>query len=196
MDFFCKKKHINKGFSLIELLVTIGVFTLLTSMTVANYRSVDSTLLLNALVNKVAVSVRQAQISGTATRQDVTGTGTFTNGYGINFTNSSTQYVYFVDRGTPGNKQYDNGELLETYTLGSGYTLSDICVNEKTGTASCGLARVDITFLRPNPDAAIKIQSNLCGGSNLCSDAEVSFRSLDGHVRKIVIWVTGQISIE
>lgn len=196
MNFFSKKKYANKGFTLVELLVTMGIFTLLTSMTVANYRSVDNTLLLNALANKVALSVRQAQISGTATRQDVTGTGTFTNGYGINFTNNSTRYIYFIDRGLPGNKRYDSGELLETYNLGGGFAITDICVNEKTGTPSCGLSRVDVTFIRPNPDATIQIEGNECGTEHHCSDAEISFESLSGSVRKVVIWVTGQISIE
>ena len=82
---FSSPKLFSRGFTLIEAVVTIGVFMLMTSISFMNYRSVDNTLLLSALANKVAISIRQAQVSGTSVRENVFATNQFTSGYGIHF---------------------------------------------------------------------------------------------------------------
>lgn len=56
----------NSGFSLIELMVTITIFIMITSVTMTNYPRFSNKLSLDLLAQDIALSLRQAQISGSS----------------------------------------------------------------------------------------------------------------------------------
>ena len=179
------KSHSQSGFTLVELLVSVGIFTLITTAAVFNNAQFNGNVVLSNLAYEVALSVRQAQFYGITVKQS--STNTFDAGYGINFNMSTpTSYLLFEDRPTP-NKTYDSGEALETYVLRKGNFISKICLSQSAACSSS--PSVDISFVRPNPDAFIRY------AGNSYSKAEICVSSPSGNKRKVVIESTGQISV-
>lgn len=202
MKFHPHKRTFRGGFTLIEAIVTITIFILLSAVTIMNYRSIDNSLLLDAVANKIAIDLRQAQVSGTSVREDIG--GTFKNGFGINFGTSAastTSYIFFVDRNA--DKMLTSGEAIRQYSLGKGYSIKKLCVNQKTvSPPSCTSAadpgwmdQLNLTFIRPNPEAILQ---GIKGGSSSSNyaDVEIVIQSVNGSTKTIIMGVTGQISIE
>lgn len=197
-----KNKNIHAGFTLVELVVTVSIFVLLSTVALVNFRQVDNSLILQNVVHQVALVARKAQISGISVQGIDSGGTTLFPSYGINFdTSRKTSFVLFSDT-TVINKLFDGtcpkvlstDECVQRYTLAQGYTIKQLCGNQKTGggLATCALVRLDISFTRPNPDALIIGDA----GVGPFSDAEIVIQSRTGATKKIVVWTTGQISIE
>ncbi len=196
-----KERNNDEGFTLFELLVTMSVFLLLSTVVVANFRSVDNTLVLRNVANQAAVVIRKAQIQGISVKGFVTGTGEVFPSYGVNFAMSdNTTFALFAD--IPpllGNGIFDgtcpsSAECVQRYTLARGYTIKQLCGNQKTGgpLATCALAFLDVTFTRPDPEALLLGNP----GDIVFSDAEIVLQSRNGTTKTIVIWETGQITVE
>src|SRR3989338_3825781 len=71
------------GFTLIELLVSIFIIGLIASVTVYNHREFTDSLEITNLAYAVALSIREAQISGTSVKAGLS--GDFESAYGIHF---------------------------------------------------------------------------------------------------------------
>lgn len=184
-----------RGFTLIELMVTVGVFILLTTAAIINFRTIDSALVLRNVAQQVALVVRKAQISGISVQGIGSGAATVFPSYGINFdTSRNNSFVLFADTGIK-NKLLDSAcpsaECIQRYVLANGYTIKSLYGNQKTSAPGTSLNRLDISFTRPNPDALI-VGNSVLG----FSDAEVVIQSKSGVTKTIVIWKTGQISIQ
>lgn len=175
----------NKGFSLIEMLVTVSIFAIISSIVIVRNSQFDDETLLHNLAYDIALSVRQAQQFGVNVRG---GEGDFDQAYGVHFDADSDVYQFFRD--SNGNGAYDSeSELLETYTIGRGARIGTIC-NLNDDRSSCGVQEsLDVVFRRPNPDAVIN--------NDTISRASVELISArQGGRRLVVIYSTGQISIE
>jgi prepilin-type N-terminal cleavage/methylation domain-containing protein len=183
----------SRGFTLIELLVSIGIFTLITTISVFNNAQFNSNVLLTNLAYEVALSVRQAQFYGISVRQNTSDSSKYDSGYGIRFDRvaSPTSYILYEDvkSGVSPNHIKDAGDTdIETFTLQKGNRITKVCVDGDCTTHS----RVDITFVRPNPDAYIRASDNT---STAYGKAEVCVASPAGAKRKVVVESTGQISV-
>lgn len=201
------RTHQRKGgFTLIELLVVISVFVLLSTLTVANFRTVDNSLILRNVASQAALVVRKAQIYGvsvTGIQKDAT-TAIFPS-YGINFNMSSPGvFTLFADI-NPRNNFFNNtgcpppalgvDECIQRYIIANGYQIKELRGNRKTSSPGTVLARLDITFTRPNPDTVIRGFTG--AGWQSFSDGEVVIESIkSGNTKTVVIWKTGQISVE
>jgi len=170
-----------RGFSLIELIVSIAIIAVITAVVLAQYGSFNSITLLNSLAYDVALSIREAQVLGISVRGD---DGAFSSAYGMHFTSGDT-YMLFVDRNDDGN--YDSGEEVSSYTIGQNNEVVDLCAN-----TTCDLATLDVLFLRPNPDALVYTDPSV----SAISSSRVVVGSPDGNTRTVRIWPTGQIAIE
>lgn len=204
-----KRHHHNRGgFTLTELVVTIGVFLLLSTVALVNFRQVDNSLVLQNVAHQVALVVRKAQILGISVQGVKSGSGTVFPSYGVNFDISGPPpdnfFRLFADLPVGGGNGVFNGticpgtivignECVQKYTLAGGYTVKQLCGNKKVGgaLATCGLSRLDISFIRPNPDAVI-----IGNATTPFSDGEIIIQSRLGKTKTIVIWKTGHISIE
>lgn len=186
-----------RAFSLIELLVVVGIFTIITMLVLANHSRFNSSVLLGSLAYDIALSVREAQVYGLSVRGIDAG-GAITNfqaGYGVHFAGPNS-YILFADTypaGAP-NKKYDTQDLIvSTYTLNTGHSLSRFCgVNGSFQDCSDtgAIANLDIVFLRPEPDANIYSAS-----SGPYAQAIITVRSSSGSTRTITVGSTGQISV-
>lgn len=180
-----------RGFSLIELLVVVGIFVVITGVVLANNARFNSSVLLGNAAYDVALSVRQAQVYGLSTQEHA---GEFQVGYGIHFA-GATEYFLFADRDS--NRRYDDGsdEIVQTYALGRGHSVLRYCGIRSDGTEDCSdnaaeLTHLDVAFLRPNPDSTITSTS-----PTPYSAARVTVTSAADETRTISIQSTGQISV-
>lgn len=180
----------TKGFSIVELMVTVGIFALITSVLLMRNSKFDDETLLQAAAYEVALSVRQAQNYGI----NVQGQGgSFDKPYGVYFETGTTSYVLFSDA-PEGNNQgdgyYDNGEELQIFKFGRGFTVSRIC--SLFGYICTDIEAVSVLFRRPEPEAVITEKG---GGIGTVSAVAVKIESPRGGSRYIVVRQTGQIAI-
>jgi prepilin-type N-terminal cleavage/methylation domain-containing protein len=116
----------NKGMTLVELLVVLSIFAII-SMTVAfNYGNYKSTTSTNVLAQNVALSIREAQGYAMGVKSAYVDGSNIFPGYGVHFnpsasgliSGSSKSFILFADIPpddvTPANLEYDfpqgNGE--------------------------------------------------------------------------------------
>ena len=136
MKFVKNKK--NKGFSIVELVVTVAIFGIITSVILANNAKFNSATHLNNLIYEIALTVRQAQVFGISVRETEAGAGEFGVGYGVYFdTSNDNSFVLFADLN--GNEQYDGtNELVDLLTIKGENRISQICVTDASETRTCG----------------------------------------------------------
>ena len=190
----------ERGFSLIELIVVISIFVLITTITLIKHSAFNSSTVLGSLAYDIALSIRQAQVFGLAVREfKEGGSATFDTGYGIHFETVLPpllikSYILFAD--TDRQFDYDGAaELDEVFTIGRGNFISDFCATNSSNIEKCSstgtITYLDIIFDRPDPEAIIK--TNL---SEIYGSAHIIVSSSNGTLRTIRVLSTGQISVE
>lgn len=197
------------GFTLIELIACLGIFAVVTGVVLYNYSQFNSNVLITNYAYDVALTIRQAQIFGTAVRERAASTGVFGSSYGVHFdTSPQNSFVYYADLNLPGHianyYDKDNGQVppaggnesLEIHSLPGSYVFSNFCAIAGTtkhcenGTPGNSLSALDISFKRPEPDAIISAVP-----SGVFNQATVCIKSPLGKTRQVVIDQTGQISV-
>jgi prepilin-type N-terminal cleavage/methylation domain-containing protein len=79
-------KNTKKGFTLLELLFVIGIFSILTSITIYNYGDFNNNIIMSNMAYEVALEIRQAQVYGLSVRGVSTAAGQlFDTRYGVTF---------------------------------------------------------------------------------------------------------------
>jgi len=180
-----------KAFTLVELLVSIAIFTTITTIAVVNNSQFNSSVLLTNLAYEIGLSIRQAQVYGITVKQSSTNTAKFDSGYGIHFdlTADNKSYKLFEDYKAPGgsvDRTYGSGDIdIEIFRIQKGNYISGIYLDSVSQT------NVDITFIRPNPEASIKYS----GSAILYGKAEICVKSPQGPARMVTVESTGQISV-
>ena len=188
------------GFSLIELLVVLGMLVLITTVTLVSHFSFNSSIVLSSLAYDIALSIRQAQVFGLAVREykdefSAIPNPTFDTGYGVHFDSSTPKsYILFAD--TDRQLDYDGvTERDEVFTIGRGNFISEFCATNSVPIEKCSstgvITYLDIIFDRPDPEAIIKTNLGETYGS-----ARIVISSPRGNERVIRIFSTGQISVE
>ncbi len=191
----------SRAFTLVELLVSVAIFTMMTVLLVVKYGNFNQSVLLTNLAYDVALTIRTAQTYGLSVKNVDTSTASFDNGYGVHFDTSSAnkrKIIFFADRDN--DKLYTSGasltELISTYELKRGAIISGLCVN----TAGCtpGNGIVSITFKRPNPNAIFCLESltGICLTLPPVNYVEITVKASDGGTRVITVRENGQITVK
>lgn len=100
----------QQGFALLELLIAVTLFGIITSTVLLSYSRIGEQLFTTTLAYEVALSFRQAQSYGVSVRQfRAAGADTFDAAYGLHFeSGSDREFVLFADGTTGGNRlRYD-----------------------------------------------------------------------------------------
>ncbi|KKQ76894.1 MAG: hypothetical protein A3F20_04295 [Candidatus Zambryskibacteria bacterium RIFCSPHIGHO2_12_FULL_39_21] len=191
----------NKGFTLTELLVVIGIATVLMTAIIFKQNGWNDQLSVNTQAYEMVLSIRQAQIYSLGVREYTAGTGDkFNLGYGIYLDEDNlNQYVFFADK--DGDQKYDIGEAVETKTFTRGVTINRFCglnpgLQERCSPDAGNVYTLHLSFLRPEPKANIVLLNN---GGNMSASinppAIIYLRSVGGKESRILVELSGQISI-
>lgn len=175
-----KKNKFCRGLTLIELMVVLSIFGIISSITIFNYSKFNSSASILNLADDIALSVRKAQ--GYAIGVHGIG-GTFNDGYGVHFTanNSSStlvsgsnqSFVIFSDMGLTPNGKYDyseadpqcsvspsiGNECMEVLNILSADEISEIYYNNRTAPIPKN-GIIDVIFRRPNPEPTFCYRPN------------------------------------
>ena len=200
-------RRLKSGFTLVELLITIVIFVIVTGVVLVNKNQFDSVILLNNFAYDVALSIKQAQTYGVNVREGVS--GTFKAAYGVYFNLNNpggvNNFILFNDvKGDAGGSLPDgkyNGDLIscsasnveciQRYTMRRGMFIKEICVGTEE---MCTLANeLSVLFYRPSLEAKIYADNNF---SESKPYAKITLSSTDGEsTSDIVITGVGQIYI-
>jgi hypothetical protein len=188
----------NKGFTLVELLVSVGIFILMTTLLVAKYGNFDQSVLLTNLAYDVAITVRTAQTYGLSVRASTSDSPLFNAGYGVHFVSGSQsneearKLIFFVDS-DPESLYSGTHEDIDTYYIKRGAYISEACAGNDADSCVDVDNVLDITFKRPDPNAQICIGSGgLCGQKY----ARITITGTEGSTRTVVVQENGQISVK
>ncbi len=192
----------KKGFTLVELVISIGIFALMTSVLLAKYGNFNQGVILTNLAYDVALAIRTSQSYGINVKSAPTASASYSNsfqyGYGMHFSTlndtEKKRMTFFVDN-LPVDKVYNDspapGEIITEYSVKRGLKINKLCVGADL--ASCvAVTSMDVMFLRPDPNAIITANGN---GGTTYSYAYIEILSPDGSSKKIEIRKTGQIEI-
>jgi len=192
------------GFTLVEMLVVIGIFSIMTAVALANLPAFRSQVTLDLVAQEVALAVRQAQVFTTGTR-------------GLPTNYSFPSYGIYLDIRPSGASVFgDNAHIRfglfplvagadvaaaaittnsysETFLINGPVTIDSL---EATGDAGCTsnpTYQLAIVFDRPYHEP--RFYPNLASGS--CTSAGIILASTrDVSIkRKIVVHASGQIEV-
>lgn len=187
----------SKGFTIIEMMVSVVIFSIITSVVIFNHGKFNSSINVTNLSYEVAIAVRQAQVYGLAVKQDGT-SDSVEYAYGVYFSKSSPQVFYiFADKDD--NQQFDpNGdpcdgteECQESIEIKGDVEVSNLATNAVPDSQD-----LTVLFLRPNPVAIIRDQSNSGVLDSGRDQAVITLTSAKADKSKeIVVELSGQISV-
>lgn len=181
----------QRGFSLIELMITIGIVVLVTGLALLRYSGFNNAVLLKSQAYELALDIRQAQVYGISVSGQ--NAANFSGAYGISFNMATPGTYQLFQDGTTGNQyRYDSGEGVgNTYVIDPRFVISQICTSGGNCLPGNGIAAV--AFQRPNFDAHI-YKSNQASPSNL----EITIASVSSptNTRKVVVYASGQIAVQ
>lgn len=203
----------NKGFTLIELMVTITIMMIMTSVVLFNYNRFNETTLLSTFAYDLSLTIRQAQVYGAGVRDsDLASQGSpisvgsignpsFKKAYGLHFEKTKTSFSIFLDglenNGLP-NGIHEVGSQnatdidLDTYLFQRGINIQALCVGSGIS-ENCDKTSLDVTFHRPDPEAIITANGEIAN----YSQATIILQSADTKISKsVIVNMTGQISVK
>ena len=134
-----KENKDKSGFTLIEMIVVLGVTVVLTLMVISNIRfGVNKNDLKNSAGNLAEILSKARNMSASGQKTEA---GTFPRGgYGVHFdTAENGQYILFADN--DGQGDFDIGEEIFTYKLDKNVIIQSISPTNV----------LDIVFLPPKP---------------------------------------------
>lgn len=171
----------KNGFTLIELIVVIGIVALLTVLILPNYGQGREQFALQRSAHKLAQDLRQAQEMAMSAKKfhDLIPPG----GYGIYFdkTNLPQSYILFAD--CDGDKEYD---LTGNPCNGYSEKVSEQELEKKVKIKNLTASPLNIVFTPPDPEVFIN-QTFSLGVITLTND---------GQTKTVTVNKAGLISIE
>ncbi len=183
------KPTAQSGFSLIEMLVVIGISVMMTTLLLINMRGSTDHVELEGEAYKIATLAREAQTYAISTK--TFGPTLTYQSVGVYFVKGSNAIVFFGEPKTPPNPdgKYNAGDqTIKTLTLLSGYTVSSMCTNATTCTTS--LNNASVAYQRPFVSASIA-----GNGATGASYLTITIQSPKQNTRQIQFWTTGQVTV-
>jgi prepilin-type N-terminal cleavage/methylation domain-containing protein len=190
------KKIVNtiKGFTILELIVSLAIFAMMTALVLSKYGNFNQNILLTNLAYDVALTVRNAQSYGLNVKSSTRTANDFSKPYGVYFSKAAspanTTIIFFTD--TNSNDVYTAGTdaIIQSTTITRGSIVSAICVYNNG--ACTDVDNVSVVFRRPDPSAIIKVTSGGISYANL----RITLRAIDNTTKVVIVNSTGQVSVE
>lgn len=213
MQKFFKEKKIGKaGFTLVELLVTISMFVVITGVVLVNSNQFDNSVLLRNFTYDIALTIKQAQTYGVNVNEN--SQGGFKNSYGVYFDindapkgGSNTNFVIFSDfldqDFLPSDPKSINpsvttcnidSECIKKYSMNKGAHIKSICVSENDNI--CDTKTLSILFERPKLDAKMYSFDSSIPSEDSYKYVKINLESGDGATSSVVVTSAGQIYVK
>jgi type II secretory pathway pseudopilin PulG len=187
-----------RGFTVIELLVTLSIVVLVTGVVMIRYSSFNSSVLLTSQAYTLAFDLREAQSLAVSVRGN---SSKFREEYGMYFAMTSPdEYVLFQDDNANGDQspaRYHTNEMVGVPNkVDSRFTLVDICgTNSSSRTCysdDAAFNNIAISFKRPDFDADLysPVKSDL-------QSVEIVIGSKDSsQTKSVIVYASGQIAVD
>ena len=201
--------NLKRGFTLIELMVTMGIMVIIITIIAFSQGKYTSGASLKNVANEVGLSLRQAQIYGISVRELSAGSGEFSSGYGMVFSTvggNNNKYIFFADRGS--NDLFYNGdwscatggtnECISIATIPNNNVINQLCVIQSDNSENCSLGRIDVVYVRPKTDTHFTFFDTSLINVNYVNakGAKIKIQSPKGEIRVVTVYTTGQISVQ
>lgn len=195
-----RNRKTTTGFSLVELMVSIGIFAIITSVVMFNYGRFESNMVVTNLAYEAALATRQAQVYGISVKK--TKGGDFDSSYGVYFGADNQKFYLFADNNKDNLRAENESEDEEVFSMNGTNVINKFCVvSDNSGEPICNssdtFSSLSIIFTRPEPNAHIYTFNN--GGGLVgwtYSTAYIYVSSGRGDkVAKVTVTNTGQISV-
>lgn len=206
----------QQGFTFIELIVVMSIFSLVASVVLFNFSSFNTNITSQNLAQEIALQIKQAQtdaISGTRfvvfpkNPDNIEGAPT----YGVRFdidTEDADNYldsksmIYFADRNSDGEYQHvvvgnecdyntSGTECVARIQINTGDIIAGICVDSGCDNGVFDQEKATILFRRPFPEARLYVGDTLDPHSKI----GIKVRSSKGVERVVTTTILGQINV-
>lgn len=167
----------DKGFTIIELIVSITIIAMVTGIFLANYHDTNKKTALALAAQKLVTDIRLAQNYSLSTRELSAGVSV-PGGWGIRASSASpnnTFYVIFADLNS--DKTYSVDEFYRRVDLPANVTISSITP----------ASPVEIVFLPPDPVTYVNNSSS--------ASASITLRDSDGNTKIVTANFLGLIDV-
>lgn len=149
--------HTVSAFTLVELVVVLGILALISVMVIAGSGGRRQEILLQQEGYRVATFLRSAQVYGVGVKEAPAG---FDAAFGV-YAKPGEPLVLFSDTDSSGTYDPAQDDLLEQLALPEPFHVLDVCAFQAaSGGWRCGptnnVQAVHVTFRRPNPEAVIR----------------------------------------
>lgn len=183
----------------VELIVVLGIFAVMLSISLFNYKKFQSKVDIKNLANDIALKLVEAQKSSSSGKL---ASSSFLSApaYGVYFnTATSAKFVYFADLDNQGDCDAPNcispnytigGEVLDVINITKGNTISSL---RAFGTNCPGITSLSIIFKRPSSTPIISTTPPL--GVCVLSYVSVTITSPQADTAIIELYPSGGIQI-
>ena len=172
-----KKLQYKKGFSLIDLLVSMSIATLLMSVVLFSYRTFHNKLAVSVASQDIALASRQTQTYSVNAKETSPGSNNFYSGYGVYFnTQIPGAYYIFADKNNDGKYSGDancslGSECIQKNVIKNNAAISNLCGISTSGIQTCFPSGGSVSVVYPPSN----FQSSI-------ADATISFSDTNGNV--------------
>lgn len=203
------KQVLNKsrGFTLLELMVSLTIMVIITSIAGFSRLQFDKSIFLTNLTYDIAIAIRTAQVYGTEVKS--VSSGVYNKAYGVNFDKSRPDsFRLFIDGNNSRSYDATSDTVYRIYSIKNKNSISGLCTisdDDTNNPPACTETNIlDVTFFRPDPAACINpnirimswgIKTAECTALTGKIQAQITVQSADGNTKKIYIYSTGQISL-
>ena len=186
----------KKGFTLIEMVVVVGIFLITTGIVLSNFKGFNRRSSLDLLAREMSLVIRQAQVYGSATKASPASTNRFPS-YGVFLDQDDNGgFSIYTYKKLPADK-YAKEEEVEKFNLTGGAVISGLeeCSDENHCSPVNSLS---VVFIRPNPGAKFFKPD---GAEVSASLVKITIRDplianpSESDSREIAIWNTGHIYV-
>jgi prepilin-type N-terminal cleavage/methylation domain-containing protein len=178
-----------KGFTMIEMVVSIGIITILAAAFLANYHGAKKSGELNMAAQKLASDIRLAQSYALGLKEHSSNVPVRWGVYFNKATANNDKYIIYADTESSNNQSYDTGEEYFVYDLAQGVIIKDI----KIDNVSIPNNTLYLTFTLP--DAEVQICRNPNGHN--CASQKVEVILTNGETDKtVLVNVMGLVDVE
>lgn len=155
-----RKQKTKNGFSLIELMVSIGIIALMTVIFMSNYKTANKRTDLTMTAQKIVADLHAAQNNslGLVKYNGVVPPG----GWGVNFDQGTGRYVIFADLNGLGKLGYMSYDPYTEGKINYGARVTDISsgvailsLKMAGNMATTSVSNINVTFLPPDPQTNI-----------------------------------------